>query len=238
VTRAAHAYGDHPSQRGELHTPAGPGPFPVAALIHGGCWRASYDRSLMEPLCMDLVERGWAAWNVEYRRLGDGQGGGWPESFEDAGAALDVLADLAAPLDLRRVAAVGHSAGGCLALWVAGRERATVAVTDAVGQAPIADLAAAAREGVCDGQVPRLLGGGPDEVPDRYLAASPIERLPLRCRTLVVHGPADDVVPQSHSVRFAAAAGEWCSCELPDGEGHFEHLDPASRSWRAVTGWL
>jgi acetyl esterase/lipase len=239
VIRAEHAYGDHPSQRCELLVPDGPGPFPVAAVFHGGCFRQHYDSSLMLELCDDLNRRGWAAWNVEYRRLGvRGEGGGWPHTFHDAAAAIDALAELDAGLDLGRVAAIGHSAGGCLALWAGGRADGAVLVEAAVGQAPLADLAACAREGVCGEQVQTLLEGGPDERPDRYRDASPAERLPLRCRTLVVHGALDDTVPQAHSVAFARAAGAGCAVVLPDDGDHMEHLDPRSASWRAVVEWL
>jgi acetyl esterase/lipase len=238
VTRRTHAYGDHPSQFATLHLPDGAGPFPVAAVIHGGCFRPRYDLSGTQAVCDDLAERGWAAWNVEYRRLGRRAGGGWPHTFDDVSAAVDALATLDGPLDISRVAAIGHSAGGCLALWAAGREQPGVAVTDAVGQAPLADLAACARDGVCGDQVQHLLGGEPGAVPDRYRGASPAERLPLRCRTLIVHGGLDDTVPQSHTVAFAAAAGDRCQTVLLEQGDHMEHIDPESASWRAVVEWL
>jgi acetyl esterase/lipase len=236
--RSEHRYGGHKSQRAELTLPSGPGPFPVAALIHGGCFRQGYDRRLMDGLAADLAGRGWATWNVEYRRLGLRAGGGWPATFDDVAAAVDALAGLDAPLDLERVVAIGHSAGGCLALWAGLRRDAAVAVTAAVGQAPLADLAGCAREGVCGDQVPALLGGGPDAVPEHYAAASPVERLPLRCRTLVVHGLRDDIVPPDQSTGFADAAGAGCDRALLEREAHMEHLEPGSACWRAVVAWL
>ena len=234
----AHRYGEHRSQVAMLMTPVGRGPFPVAVLIHGGCFRQRYDRSLMEGICPDLVERGWATWNLEYRRLGIHTGGGWPATFDDTAAGIDALAEVDAPLDLSRVAAVGHSAGGCLALWAAGRERAAVAVTEAVGQAPLADLAHAARNGVCGDGVPKLLDGGPDQRPERYIESSPIERLPLRCRTLIVWGDCDDVVPAGQCLPYAERAGDDCTSVVVEGEDHYAHLDPRSRSWQAVAEWL
>ena len=120
-------YGPHRSQRADLRLPAGPGPHPVMVLIHGGSWHERYGRIVMRGLVGDLVRRGWAAWNVEYRRLGGG--GGWPATFVDVAAAIDHLAalerhpELGQALDLDRVSVLGHSAGGHLALWVAGRER-------------------------------------------------------------------------------------------------------------------
>jgi acetyl esterase/lipase len=238
VTRSEHRYGGHRSQRAELTLPSAGGPFPVAALIHGGCFRQRYDRRLMDDLVADLAGRGWAAWNLEYRRLGRGADGGWPATFEDVAAGMDALAGLGAPLDLDRVVAIGHSAGGCLALWAGLRRDAAVPVAAAVGQAALADLAACARDGVCGEQVPALLGGGPDLVPERYAAASPLERLPLRCRTLVVHGLRDDVVPPEQSAAFADAAGPDCDWVALEGEAHMEHLDPGSACWRAVIQWL
>ena len=236
MTTSLHRYGRHRSQVAELFLPAGAGPHPVAVLIHGGCWRARYDRHLMDPLAADLVAHGWAAWNVEYRRVGLRAGGGWPATFDDVAAAIDLLADVEAPLDLGRVAAVGHSAGGHLALWAAGRSDARVPLSAAVGQAAVSDLDRAAAAGVCGGMVERLLGGAPARVPDRYREASPARRLPLDVPVLLVHGGRDDVVPVDMSRRFAAAAG----CELVEleADGHFEHLEPGSRAWATVVEWL
>ena len=115
MTRSVHSYDSGPSQLGELFLPSGAGPHPVAVVLHGGYWRARYDRSLMTNVCVDLAAHGLAAWNLEYRRVGGG--GGWPETFLDVAAGVDPLAQLDAPLDLGRVLAVGHSAGGQLALW-------------------------------------------------------------------------------------------------------------------------
>ncbi len=236
MTTSLHRYGRHRSQVAELFLPAGAGPHPVAVLIHGGCWRARYDRHLMDPLAADLVAHGWAAWNVEYRRVGLRAGGGWPATFDDVAAAIDLLADVEAPLDLGRVTAVGHSAGGHLALWAAGRSDARVPLSAAVGQAAVSDLDRAAAAGVCGGMVERLLGGAPARVPDRYREASPARRLPLDVPVLLVHGGRDDVVPVDMSRRFAAAAG----CELVEleADGHFEHLEPGSRAWATVVEWL
>ena len=189
-------------------------------LIHGGFWRRPYGRRLMVGLARDVVQHGWAAWNIEYRRVGQ-QGGGWPGTLEDVAAAVDALADLDAlagldvPLDLERVVAVGHSAGGHLALWLASRPglpagtpgaapRVTVAA--AVSLAGVADLVAGADEGLGRDACQELLGGGPDDVPDRYAMASPMARLPLAVPLLAVHGDADDRVPISQSETFVAAA--------------------------------
>ena len=236
MSGSLHRYGTHRSQVAELSLPDGPGPHPVVVLVHGGCWRQRYDRHLMDALAADLAACGWAAWNIEYRRVGLRAGGGWPETGADVAAAIDHLAELDAPLDLARVAAVGHSAGGHLALWAAGREKARVLLAAVVGQAAVSDLEVASAQGVCGGMVEQLVGGMPQQVPDRYRVASPARRLPLRVPALLVHGDRDDTVPVQMSRDFAAAAG----CDLAElaGDGHYEHLEPGSRAWATVVEWL
>ncbi len=158
-----HPYGTARSQFGELFLPDGDGPFPVAVLIHGGFWRARHGRKQSRPLCADLAARGWAAWNVEYRRLGDG--GGFPRTLDDVAAAVDHLTEVPAhrpgALDLSRVVAIGHSAGGHLAAWLATREVARVPVTGVVAQAGVLDLRMASALALSDGVVHELLGGTP-----------------------------------------------------------------------------
>ena len=130
-----HRYGEDPSQVAELHLPSGPGPHPVAVVLHGGYWQTQYGKLICRPLARSLASRGYAAWNLEYRRLGDGRGGGggWPMTFQDVADGIDALADLSAPVDLTRVTLVGHSAGGQLALWAAARPSLPAT---AVGAAP------------------------------------------------------------------------------------------------------
>jgi acetyl esterase/lipase len=117
------SYGDDPLQFGELRLPEGEGPFPVVIVIHGGCWLSAYDLGYMSALADALTVAGVATWSIEYRRVGD-EGGGWPGTFQDVADAADHLFEIASEydLDLDRVAAVGHSAGGHLALWLAGRK--------------------------------------------------------------------------------------------------------------------
>ncbi len=119
--RQRHRYGPHRSQRADLYLPRRARPHPVMVLIHGGSWQVRYGKIVMRGLAGDLMRRGWAVWNIEYRRVGDG--GGWPATFEDVAAAIDHLATLDAPVDLERVSILGHSAGGHLALWAAGRAK-------------------------------------------------------------------------------------------------------------------
>ena len=232
-----HRYaGDHPVQVADLHVPRGAGPFPVAAVVHGGYWGATYGKLTTRPVCIDLARRGWAAWNVEYRRLGRGQGGGWPATFDDLANAMDHLAALADPrLDLGRVVLVGHSAGGQLALWAAGRRDPVVAAGCVAALAPVTDLARAGA------QARLLLGGTPDEVPERYADADPIRRAPLDVPVLVVH-PADDaLVPVRRSrvyVQTARARGGDVSLVEPPAGGHRAPIDPRHPAWHAAAEWL
>ena len=215
------SYGDDPSQYGVLY-----GEGPVAVLIHGGFWKDEYDLTLMDALCEDLAARGWAAWNIEYRRLGNG--GGVPATLEDVAAAIDHLSTL--DVDRSRVVTIGHSAGGHLAAWAATRENPRVPVTGVVSQAGVLDLARARELRLSDGVVERFLDGADTRL------ASPIERLPLGVPALLTHGGRDEIVPVEISQRFARASGATLLVE-PD-EDHFGHLDPANALWKAVLAWL
>ncbi|MGH9245389.1 MAG: alpha/beta hydrolase family protein [Acidimicrobiales bacterium] len=248
---ATHAYGGEPSQHAALHLPDGDGPFPVVVLLHGGFWWARYDRTLMTPLALDLVARGWAVWNVEFRRVGE-PGGGWPGTLLDVAAAVDHLATVAAAtrLDVHKVLAVGHSAGGHLALWAACRPglpegtpgaNPRIGLAGVVSLAGVADLRAAAAADLGPNACIDLLGGSPDEVPERYALASPADRVPLGVAQLIVHGDRDRLVPVEHGRAYAAAAlqvgdpVEWM--ELT-GVGHFELIDPGHAAWRGTAATL
>jgi acetyl esterase/lipase len=236
-----HHYGRARSHFGELYLPDGDGPFPVAVVLHGGFWRAQYGRKLMRPLCEDLSARGWAAWNLEYRRLGPLSGGGWPNTLTDIARGIDHLPDVVAPLDLSRVVAIGHSAGGHLAFWAASRIEPRVPLTAAVSQAGVVDLVDAWERRLSKGVVRRFLGATPDQRPERYKTASPAANLPLCVPLLVTHGELDDTVPVEMSRAFAQrarAAGDDCTLVVVEGEGHFGHIDPANPLWAAVVGWL
>lgn len=201
----------------------------------------------MTELCLDLANRGLAAWNVEYRRVGSG--GGWPETFEDVAAGVDALAGLDAPLDLERVAAVGHSAGGHLALWAASRPtlpdgvpgaQPRVRVRAAVSQAGVLDLRLAAQL-VPSAEPTQALLGDPADHEDRYELASPRERVPLGIPQLVLHGDRDDTVSIRIATSYAAAAraaGDACELVVLNGTGHFEHLDAGSPAWQVARDWL
>ena len=210
-----HSYGEHPSQFCELH----PGGANVAVLIHGGFWRARYGLDLQREIAADLVARGWTVWNVEYRRLGDG--GGWPATYDDVRAAVAAL-----PVPAERVVAIGHSAGGHLAV----RAAAGMPLSAVVSQAGALDLYELYRRGTSDHVVRQFLGGSPDEVPERYEAATP---RPPGVPLLLVHGALDEDVPVEISRAFGAG-----DLVVIEDEGHMEHLDPASKCWRAVIEWL
>jgi acetyl esterase/lipase len=244
------SYGDQDLQRGALSRPEGDGPHPVVVLIHGGFWRPEYDRSLMDPLAESVVGEGWAAWNVDYRPTGEG--GGWPTTFTDVAAALDHLATLADEhdLDVERVAVVGHSAGGTLALWSAARAGLpgdapgagpVVAPVAVVAQAGVVNLAAASLERLGQGAVDDLMGGSATTVGDRYGLASPIELIPLGVPTLLVHGEADPIVPvvQSETYRDRATdAGDDVTARLLPDVDHFAVIDPDTEAWAEVLDWL
>jgi acetyl esterase/lipase len=242
------AYGTAPQQLGELRLPAGPGPHPVVVVIHGGCWQAPWGLDHIRSFCAALTTEGLATWSLEYRRLGD-PGGGWPGTFEDVARGADHLREVARehPLDLERVVAVGHSAGGHLALWLAGRDRLPpgtslrgeepLSLLGVVSLAGIPDLREGAKREVCGDAIPRLLGGPPAEHEDRLQLGSPVELLPLGAPQRLVCGSLDGIVPPELSSAYATEArraGDTVAVELVEGAGHFELVDPASGAWATV----
>jgi acetyl esterase/lipase len=244
-----HHYGPGRAQRAELHLPTGEGTHPLMVVIHGGSWQARYGKVVMRGLVGDLVRRGWAVWNIEYRRLG--AGGGWPATFADVAAAIDHLATVDAPLDLARACVLGHSAGGHLALWAASRGGLPAgAPGHAPGGPPVRLQQAIVQAGVCDlagayrrwrgGAVRALMGGAPDELPDRYAVADPAALVPADAPVLLVHGVRDEVVSIELSRSYAAAARAAGATvelvEIPGEAGrHRAHLDSRGAAWAAVT---
>ncbi|MFL5667303.1 MAG: alpha/beta hydrolase family protein [Ktedonobacteraceae bacterium] len=250
VSQALHLpYGDDAMQFGNLYLPPGPGPHPVAIVIHGGFWRAPYSYTLMTGLAEDLAQHGIAAWNIEYRRVGDPQGG-WPNTLLDVAMAADHLKRIAShyPLDLQRVITIGHSAGGHLALWLAARPRipqdsivtgsqtqhTPLAITGVISQAGVVDLEMAWRMNLGNGAAAELLGGSCSAVPERYSAASPAALLPLGVPQVLIHGTADDRVPFAMSQAYAAkaqAAGDTIQFITLPGADHFVLIDATSTAW-------
>ena len=242
-------YGDHPDQLANLHLPAADGgPWPVVVLVHGGFWRERWDRTTTTPLARDLAARGYLAWNVEYRRVGQ-PGGGWPGTLEDVAAAVDALAEVE-EADPERVVAVGHSAGGHLALWLAATHRLPagapgaeprVRVRAAVSLAGVCDLERAAAEGLGDGAVADFA---------RRLSrrrAGPLRRR-LACRAAAARRAA---APRPRLGRRGGAAGSGRDyaeaaraagdeVELVElaGADHFDVIDPGHEAWAAVVARL
>lgn len=229
-------YGPHDAQAVQCRDPStAAGPCRgVAVLIHGGYWRARYDASLMAPLVEDLAARGWATANVEYRRSGNG--GGWPDTLEDVQAALRTLA----AHDWRQgfggpTIGIGHSVGGQLALLSAQQLDAVVAL------APVTDAVRTHREGLGDGAAAEFFGAGPEERPEAYTQASPLQQLPLGVPALIVHGATDDRVPLEHSLDYVARAHrrrDPVDLLVPHDLDHLTAIDPAAAHWGAVLDWM
>jgi acetyl esterase/lipase len=229
------AYGPETLQFGDLRIPEGSGPWPVVVNIHGGFWRAAYDLEHNGHLCEALRKKDVATWSLEYRRIGN-PGGGWPGTFEDIQRGATHLARLAEkhPLDLKRVIALGHSAGGHLALLLAG---ASDLVRGVVSLAGVADLRRALELKLSREVVRDLMGGTPEEFPDRYRAASPIEKLPLKKPVMLIHGEKDNIVPLEIAERYertAWKAGDSAKLTVLTDTGHFELIDPQKAQWATV----
>lgn len=240
------------SQFGELYLPNGETstkPFPVVILIHGGYWRARYDLTLMDGLAKDLAARGYAAWNIEYRRIGE-EGGGWPGTFLDVASAADHLRELAVDyqLDIQRVVATGHSAGGHLAFWLACRQsipadslinpqanaQKPLALRGVISQAGVLDLEAAWRLHLSNDAVVGLLGAAFPDAPERYMTASPAAMLPLGVSQVLLHGTSDAHVPIEISRNYmqaALAAHDPVEYIELEGMDHFDLIDPRSSAW-------
>jgi acetyl esterase/lipase len=215
-------------------TKLGPAEAPLlVAVVHGGFWRSRVDASSIAPLAEALAAEGHRVWNLEYVRVGEA-GGGWPGTAEAVAAALDALLSEAAG---RPAVALGHSAGGHLALWAA-RDRPLASV---VALSPVCDVPAAHREGLGEGAVEEFLGAAPMAASEAYLEASPGARLPLGVPALLVHGDADRRVPISQSRNYVAAAqaagDEVELVELP-GVDHMEVIEPEGPARVAIDARL
>ena len=227
-----HRFGTDRSQVADLHRPDGTGPHPVVVLLHGGYWQTRFSKLICRPLALDLAGRGFAVWNLEYRRLGDGRGGGggWPMTFDDVACGIDSLAELPG-LDLSRVVLVGHSAGGPLALWAASRPRLPpgavgarprVVAASVVALAPVTDLLRARDHAEV------LLGGAPEEQPERWQQADPVRAGAPGVPVLVVHPTGDETVPVARSRTYAEITG----ARLVETAGrHRDPIDPSSAAW-------
>jgi acetyl esterase/lipase len=245
------SYGEDPLQFGELRLPKGSGPFPLAVVIHGGCWVSRFATLQNTAALADaLRDAGIATWNIEYRRL-DNPGGGWPGTFTDVADAVDLARVIAReyPIDLSRVVTIGHSAGAHLALWVAARHRLPKN-SQVYRESPLPLRAAVAlggpgdlrdfygqAQGICGTNViEKLMGGSPEAVSNRYAQGSPAELLPLGVRQVLIVGEDDGVMPQKSRDAYKASASKAGDrvevMEVPGG--HFEIIAPTTDAGLAV----
>ncbi len=250
-------YGADPSQFGDLWLPstrAGKR-CPLVVFFHGGWWKSAYDLGYAGYLCAALKRAGIATWSVEYRRVGH-TGGGWPATFQDAANGFDYLGTLAGkfPLDLTRVVSVGHSAGGHLAFWTAGRHhiaptsdmvlppprfplRGAIALAGAVDLGLLIELSGNGHFAHDRDEVFALMGGRPAELPARYAAGDPGLLLPLEGRQVIIQGTEDDQIPPTLPARFAEKAksrGSEAAVLILPGADHFDVVDPENRAWSKV----
>ena len=251
------AYGDLPCQFGDLWLPrrrTGKS-SPVVVFFHGGWWKSVRDLEYGGHLCSALAEQGMACWSVEYRRVGD-TGGGWPYTLQDAAAGLDYLATLAPQhsLDLSRVITMGHSAGGHLAFWAAGRSRlpeqseletpaprvallGTIALAGAVDLRMTVELAGNSTFAHDRDEVHRLMGGSASEFPERYASANPGDLLPFDIPQVLFQGTGDDQIPPELPLRWQALAGEKgdrVEIQILPSADHFDVVDPESSAWPPI----
>jgi acetyl esterase/lipase len=247
------AYGSAPHQQAELFLPVGEGSHRVIVLIHGGCWLASLPGTeLMDYLAGDLQKRGYAVWNIDYRRIGDA-GAGYPGTFQDVAAAIDSLRALAPTyrLDLKNVVVIGHSAGGQLGLWAAARVHLPktsilhtadpMPIAAVVSLAGIDDLKSYRERGpdACGGPqtIDALVGTASSTHRDVYADTSPVELLPICARQAIISGKDDPIVPPHFGEAYALAAkaaGDTVIMRTIPGAGHFELIDPTSAAWREI----
>ncbi len=241
-------YGDDSLQFGNLRLPKGPGPHPVVLFIHGGCWQSRYDISHVAPLEQALADSGFAVWSIEYRRVGN-DGGGWPGTFTDIAKGADYLRELAPryALDLNRVIASGHSAGGEFALWLPSRTKIPresplyaadpIRVHGVLGLAPAPDLEGLHASGVCNNVINRLIGGSPAEYPDRYAAVSPMRLVPVAVPAVLVMGTRDRSwapIGRAYLAR-ARSVGDSATVAIEAPEsGHFDLIAPTTITWTVV----
>ena len=245
------SYGPDSLQFGELRLPAADNePHPVVVIIHGGCWLSAYDLHLMDAMATSLTGAGFATWNLEYRRVGDPEGG-WPNTFLDVARGVNHLREIAGEyrLDLDHVVVTGHSAGGHLALWLGAQDQLPadselklpdpLPLSGIVSLAGIVDPASyLVREGRgCGSSVDELIGGLPENMPERYRQASPLQLAPLNIRQILINGVDDPIVPLAHVRPYFAEAknkGDWLRLKKIKQAGHFEVIAPGSVAWPVI----
>lgn len=245
------AYGDAPSQFAELFRPAGTGPFPVVVLVHGGCWTVKFGGiTQMRNVAGALAARGIAVWNVEYRRV-DEDGGGYPGTYQDINAALDTLAAQAGryQLDTKRIVAMGHSAGGQLVQWIAGRARiapssplfqaAPLAVRHIISLGGLADLRReqALIKTSCGRDLAQLAGLPSAGRPDVFADTNAAELIPNGSHTVLITGELDTISPPRAAYAYAAraqTAGDLARVVILPNASHYDEISANSPSWKLI----
>lgn len=245
------AYGSAPSQYAELFRPSGDGPFPVAVLVHGGCWTVKFGGiEQMRNLAGALAAQGIAVWNVEYRRV-DEDGGGYPGTYLDINAALDLLGAQAArhQLDLGRIVAIGHSAGGQLVQWIAGRSRIPASsplfqahplpLREIISLGGLADLRneRALIKASCGRDTVDLAGSPSSTRPDVFSDTNAAELMPNGSRTVLITGELDTIAPPRAARDYAArarAAGDQASVVILPGASHYDEVAASSPAFKLV----
>jgi acetyl esterase/lipase len=230
-------YGADPNQFLDVRLPSGKGPHGALLNIHGGYWRAKYDLGHAGHLCEALRTAGVATFNCEYRRVGN-DGGGWPGTFADIRSAYRFVRQEYSRfhLDRQRLVVMGHSAGGQLALCLAGHESSLERVISLAG---VVDLKKAFSLHLSNDAVVEFLGGEPAEVPEHYREADPMELRIPHARQWVLHGSEDDTVPVEIGRSYAAQKkrqGEHVELVEIAKAGHFELIDPGSEAFAKVKG--
>lgn len=250
-------YGSGEFQFGDLRLPPGAAknPVPLVIFLHGGWWKSAYNLTYAGHLCAALKSVGVATWSVEYRRVG-ATGGGWPATFQDVASACDYVATLVKsyPVDLNRVIAMGHSAGGHLAFWLAGRHHIPEASAIYLPQPKVALRGAIALAGAVDlrltcelagnssfahdkDEVYALMGGPPERLEDRYRAGNPGDLLPLGVPQALIQGSEDDQIPPQLPGRWAERSrrhGDTVAVTIIPSADHFDVIDPQSKAWGIV----
>lgn len=233
-------YGNDKYQEGDLYIPAQK-PNALLCFFHGGFWQMPYDREQLTPISVHFAKKGYAVWNIEYRRIG-ADGGGWRGTLDDAAAAINhlvLLKEKGIFLDLPKIIIAGHSAGGHLAIWCA--KQVKVKVDAVIGLAPILDLEKAFDTETGKKSVSALLDSAPSEHPERYAQHSPIRMLPIGVRQLIIHGDRDEYLPVEWTrkyVTYSRDAGDAIDyIEIRNGE-HMDYLDPNSESVTRLQDWL
>ena len=258
IIRIAVDYGVNEHQFGELLLPQGTGPFPIIMIIHGGFWRKNFDLTQMHEMAEQLAKQGIATWNIEYNRVGHEEGG-WPGTFLDVANAFNYIKVLAQkyPIDLNNILIMGHSAGGHLALWLAGNDLVDpnseiylpidgLNIKGVISLAGVSDLEKMydihywkyKLYEIYDNPTADLLGGSPDEYRERYINASPKHLINTNIPTMLIHGALDVNVPIGLSEQFyeeALAKKANTSLEILKDAEHFEVIVPHTNSWSVIT---